>query len=76
MILYSNEKTVREAFKNAKYNWDDKMKGMLGKEFTILKVRDGAVALPAPNGAMNGKWFFPPSVVSPSSRALEETDIR
>ena len=48
--------------------WDDRIKGMLGKIFTILETHNFGenfyiIALPSPDGSQNGKWYFPSSVL-------------
>ena len=56
----SNFKSVVEkSFEGTPYAWSDQMRSMLGKDFTVLEIReDGIIGLPSPNGQQNGKWFF------------------
>ena len=59
------------------YRWDNKMRGMLGKEHRLLAVfDDGIIALPSPDGSgswktpQDGKLYFDKSVVRKSGNIL------
>ena len=65
VILVNDEQFVKSALISSNFLWDDKMRLMLGKTFSILETTDGrTVALPSPDGSQDGKWYFPKSVVT------------
>ena len=39
MILRNDEQFVKSEFNQSKFDWDDKMKLMLGETFTILEIK-------------------------------------
>jgi len=71
--MSSSKESVCHSFQSCGYVWHHLMKGMLGKEFTILDMTSqGIIALASPDGSQNGKWYFPVSVVSKVTGDHEE----
>ena len=65
MILKNDETFVKSELNQSNFDWDDKMKLMLGETFSILEIKDNrTVGLPSPDGSQDGKWYFPNSVVT------------
>ena len=59
MRMSNFKSVVEKSFEGTPYAWSDQMRSMLGKDFTVLEIReDGIIGLPSPNGQQNGKWFF------------------
>ena len=65
VTLSDDEHFVKSEFQVSYFRWDDQMRLMLGKIFTILSIYNPkTVALPSPDGSYDGRWHFPTSLVT------------
>ena len=59
VVLSASESAVRDSFDSIPYHWDDLMIHMLGNTYPVLAVLNGGIiAIPSPDGAQEGKWYF------------------
>ena len=77
VILNDNEAFIKSEFSKSFFAWDDKMKFMLGKSYTILEIFDSkTVALPSPDGSQNGLWYFPKTVVMKLDKGVVDSFLK
>jgi poly(3-hydroxybutyrate) depolymerase len=65
VTLLNDEDAVKRSFGSIRYNWDNKMSGMLGHVYQILETVKGDIAaIPSADGSQGGKWYFNTKVLS------------
>lgn len=79
--LLGDEHAVRRFFETSGgLRWHPLMSGMLGKEYTVIDVReqDGMIALPSADGSSGGRWHFTEEMVTliqPPDAATKRQDL-
>ena len=74
--LSSSESDVKGSLSPTLYNWDDRMRSMLGKQWMVLEVWENDIlTLVSPLRTVHsqvasryGKWYFPSSVLKSTGR--------
>merc|ERR1719511_369146 len=61
--LLEDEAQIKAEFNKVWYVWDDRMRGMMGKCYTVNYANGNILGLPSPDGSQNGIWYFPITVL-------------